>query len=131
MALTLPEDLRDGQYALSVRDGEWAVGALQSRMPHRFTPRTVEQLFQAVQRVVERRTDHLYLQMDLPDGGVAVEKNELEHLPASLAEILTRTAPMDTKPYRRMRTVAFPADCVVRGSASASFTVQKRPRRTH
>jgi hypothetical protein len=102
---------------------------MESEMPHRFSPKTVEQLFAAIKEVVAPRMDRLYLRLPLPAGGLAVRKNELEHLPGSMAELLSRVAPMDTERYRRSKVVSFPAAFVVNGSASATFTVEKEPRR--
>ena len=100
-------------------------------MPHRFDPRTVEELFSSIREVVGPRMDRLYLRLPLPDGGVAVEKNELEHLPASLARLLATAAPIDTKAYRRTQVVDLPGGYVFSGSAQASFVVEKEPRRKH
>jgi len=131
VALELPEDLPDGSYTLRVSDGAGLLRSRQAEMPHRFEPRTVEQLFRAVQEVVEPRMDRLYVSMQLPGGGVAVKKDELEHLPGSWADILGRAAPRDTSPYKRSKTVEFKTQYVMGGSASAGFTVQKEPHRNH
>ncbi|KKL18584.1 hypothetical protein LCGC14_2474070, partial [marine sediment metagenome] len=131
VSLTLPEDLPDGNYTVTVGDGYKLLEALRSDRPHRFDPRNMQQLFDAVKRVVEPRMDRLYLRLRLPGGGLAVKKNELKPLPASLAEVLARTSPMDTNTYRRSLTADFKAEFVVSGSASASFTVEKDPRRLH
>ena len=129
VSMDLPKDLPDGRRTLTVCDSYQALSATRSELPHRFTPKTVEQLFAAINEVVAPRMDRLYLRLPLPAGGLAVKKNELEHLPASMAELLSRAAPMDTKPYRRSKVVSFPAGLVVSGSASATFTVEKEPRR--
>ncbi len=129
VSVKLPDDVPDGQYTLTVCDASDAVSALQQEMPHRFTPRTMEQLFEAICQVVGPRMDRLYVRLPLRDGGVAVKKNELEHAPASLAQILAQAAPIDTKPYRRSLVLDFPAGYVLSGSAQASFTVEERPKR--
>ena len=129
VSIDLPKDLPDGRRKLTVCDSYQALSATRSELPHRFTPKTVEGLFAAIKEVVAPRMDRLYLRLPLPAGGLAVRKNELEHLPGSMAELLSRAAPMDTKLYRRSKVVSFPAGFVVRGSASASFTVEKEPRR--
>ena len=129
VSIELPKDLPDGRRTLTVCDSYQAISAMESELPHRFSPKTVEQLFAAIKEVVAPKMDRLYLRLPLPAGGLAVRKNELEHLPDSMAELLSRAAPMDTKRYRRSKVVSFPAGFVVSGSASASFTVEKEPRR--
>jgi len=128
-ALDLPEDLPDGRYHLTVTNAEDATAALEEEMPHRFKPRTVKQLFQAVQRMVELKTDSMYVRVPLPAGGLAVRKQELECLPPSLAGILARAAPVDSQPYRRALVKEVPTGYVLSGSAETVFTVEKEPAR--
>ncbi len=129
VSLALPDDLPDGQYTLTVCDASDLTSIRQREMPHRFTPKNLEQLFAAIKNVVEPRTDKLYVHLPLPSGGLAVKKNELENLPASMAELLSRETALDSVPYSRSKIVSFQADCVITGSTSAEFTVKKHPRR--
>ncbi len=129
VSLTLPKDLPDGKYTLTVCDASDVASARQQEMPHRFRPKNVKQLFAALKNVVEPKADKLYVRLPLPDGGLAVKKNELEHLPASMAELLSRETAIDTVAYRRSKVVSFQTDYIIAGSASAGFTVRKHPRR--
>ncbi len=131
VAITLPDDLPDGRYALTVCGASNITRIRQNEMPHYFRARNLEQLFSALKNVVEPRFDRLYLHLPLPEGGLAVKKNELEHLPASMAELLQREASMDTVAYRRSKIVRFQAQGVITGSAQAGFTVRKHPQREH
>jgi len=129
VSIELPDDMPDGQYALTACNAGAAVSALQDEKPHRFAPRTVEQLFEAVKDVVEPRADRLYLRLPLPEGGLAVGKQELKDVPGSLGEILARAAPIDAEPFREAKVVDFPSEYVLAGSAQAAFIVEKHPRR--
>jgi len=129
VAVDLPKDLPDGEYTLTVCDAYDYLKLLSTNLPHRFEPRTVEQLFEGIRQVVGPRLDRLYLHFPLPDRGVAVNAAELEHLPSSFADVLARTAPIDTKGYRRSLAVDFETKYVISGSASAKFVVEEIPRR--
>ena len=131
VAITLPEDLPDGQYTLTVSDAYGWLERRRSELPHRFEPQTVEQLFQAVKEVVKPRLNRLYAYLAAPAGGLAVGSVELEYLPGSLAEVLSRTAPTETKAYKRSIWAEFQSDYVLSGKASAQFVVEKEPRRRH
>ncbi len=131
VSMELPKDLPDGKYVLTVCDAFALAEQVRADSPHRFRPRTVPQLFEAIQRVVAPRADRLYVHLALPDGGLAVRKNELDHLPPSLAEILARAAPIDSSRYRRRKQAEFPVEYVVSGSAEAGFEVRKEPDRSH
>ncbi len=131
VSITLPKDLPDGRYSLTVCTAEAVARARMAEMPHKFRPRTVEQLFDAIKNVVEPRADRLYVCLPLPEGGLAVKKNELEHLPVSIAGLLSRAAPTDTNAYRRSKIESFRTNYVLAGSVGAGFTVIKHPRREH
>jgi len=131
VAIKLPDDIPDGKYSLTVCDGEQLLQRRKAEMPQRFEARNVEQLFQGLCEVVEPRTNHLYVHMPLPDKGVAVRRTELDHMPASLADVLARTAPMDTRPYVRSLDASEATEYVLDGTASADFTVRKQPDRNH
>ena len=131
VAVTLPKDLPDGRYTLTVSDAYGWLERRRSELPHRFKPRTVKQLFRAVQEVVKPKLDRLYAYLAAPAGGLAVSSVELEHLPASLADVLSRTAPTETTEYKRSVWDEFQTGYVLAGKASAEFLVEREPRRKH
>jgi hypothetical protein len=128
VSLRLPEDLRDGRYVLTACAAEGALEAMQEEMPHRFLPRTVEALYQAMQQIVATRTDRLYLRLPLPVSGVAVRQNELDRIPLSVAELLLRSGPADARLYRQSLTADFASEYVLSGSAVAELTVEREPK---
>ncbi len=130
VAIDLPDDLRDGEYTLTVCDAESLLSARQSDRPHLYRPKTIAELFEGLQRVVTPRQDKLYVHFQLPTGGLAVKKTELEAMPASMAELLSRAAPMDSVRYRNRAVAEAKTPYVVSGSARASFQVRKHPNRT-
>ncbi|MHC4715552.1 MAG: hypothetical protein ACYS5V_01155 [Planctomycetota bacterium] len=131
VSIQLPADLPEGRYTLTVCSSQGMLDRRKAEMPHRFDPRTVPDLFAALSEVVQPKMNHMYLHMALPDKGVAVRRAELDHLPGSLADVLGRTAPMDTRKYRRSLSVSQEIKYVLSGSASASFVVRKQASRNH
>ncbi|HUU60716.1 MAG TPA: hypothetical protein VMZ50_14440 [Phycisphaerae bacterium] len=125
--LELPEDLPEGEYVLTVCDAEQSMRALLREMPHRFDPRSVAELFRALQRVVQPRSDHLYLRLPLPRGGVAVGQRELPDLPDSRARILSEARRIDAKPFSRSLVRSVETKYALTGAAAASFTVRAKP----
>ena len=131
VSIQLPEDLPDGKYVLTVCSGQELLERQKAEMPHRYDARNVTQLFEGLCEVVGPRMNNLYLHLALPDGGVAVRRTELDHLPASLADVLGRTAPMDTRRFVRSLHAGEGTEYVLTGSASVAFTVRKEPQRNH
>ncbi len=127
----LPEHLREGEYELTACDVVHALRARQQESPHLYSPKNERQLFEALQRLVDPRTDRLYLRMPLPDGGgLAIDTGELPDLPASKAGIIASAQPVDLQAFSQSLERAQPSDYAMSGAASASFEVRYHPRQT-
>ncbi len=126
--LNVPDDLADGTYNLTACEATEAMTSLRQEMPQRFNPKTVEQLFAALQEVVSYPKTSIYLRLPLRQGGLSVRKNELNNIPGSLGGILHESSPDDARAYRMSLVQQQPAGMVVEGSAEASFSVSKDPR---
>ncbi|MGB2821986.1 MAG: hypothetical protein WBF17_13465, partial [Phycisphaerae bacterium] len=124
----LPEDLPEGSYTLTVCDASSEMRSRQSETPHMFAPRTTQQIFEAIQRVVEPSEAQLYLRLPVKDGGgLAIAQSELPDLPDSRAKILSEARILDTRTFRRSIVRTLKTDYIISGSLSASFRVQKEP----
>lgn len=123
----LPKNLPDGAYELTACDFRVAARALKKEMPQRFRPRTVRQMFEALNRVVQTRGDRLYLRLPLGRGGLALGQRELPDLPASKAAILRQADEPDTRSFTTTLVRQQPSQYVFRGSGKASFQVKARP----
>lgn len=127
----LPRDLPEGNYTLAVSDATRDMTYRQAEQPHRFAPRTTEQLFQAMQTVVQPAMQQLYLRLPLPGrGGLALSQKELPDLPPSRAAILSDAKILDTKTFRRSLVQTVKTKYIISGSAIARFRVQRRPDQT-
>jgi len=127
----LPADLPEGAYTLTACDFQKAGADLKHDMPHKFQPRTVEQLFESLKLVVGYRGDSFYLRMPLQrGGGLAMDQKELPDLPGSKAAILRQAQTLDTAAFSAALVRQVPCHYLLSGSASASFQVQKTPRET-
>jgi hypothetical protein len=130
VSFKLPDDLPEGAYNLSVSNYIAAISRLQSEMPQKFDPRTVKELFQAIQLVVQPRATTLYLHLPLPEGGLALGQRELPDLPPSKASVIAQAVPLETKSFSRSLVRQAGTDYVIVGSAGAQFVVRTEPERT-
>ncbi|MFP3937960.1 MAG: hypothetical protein ACLFVW_06425 [Phycisphaerae bacterium] len=130
VSIELPEDLPEGAHQLTACDNVVATESLQQEMPHRFDPETVEELYAALNRVVELPGDYLYLRLPVAKGGVALRKQELPDLPSSRADIVAHAEKLQTHGFASAKVRKIQTDYVLRGSAIAEFTVRKRPGET-
>jgi len=131
VSFKLPADLHDGSYTLTACDYIQAEAAMQRDNPQKFQPRTVKQLFEAVQLAVKYKGNRLYLRLPLKrGGGLTIRHEELPDLPGSKTAILTQAKTLDTDPFTASLVRSVPSRYVLRGSASASFEVQTIPAET-
>jgi hypothetical protein len=126
----LPADVKEGRYTLTACDNGTALSRLRSEMPQRFDPRTVAQLVQTLQRVVEPRADHLFLRLNMDKGGLAIKDRELPNLPPSKAGVLREAASSDGRYFTAALVREVAMGCPISGSAQAQFEVRTTPRET-
>lgn len=124
----LPADLPDGRYTLTACDASIATDRQMAEMPQRFDPRTVGELFAALQRLTEHQGDRLYLRLPRDERHLAVGSKELADLPESRRNILAEAAPpADATTFTQSLVASVPCDYVLTGQASATFEVQREP----
>ena len=128
--LDLPADLPDGQYTILACDFLDSLERLRAEKPQLFEPRTTEELFEAIQRVVGPQATSLYLRLPLNRGGIALGQRELPDLPDSKAAVLAEAGIVDTQRFTESLVVSVPSPFVLSGQAQASFEVQKHPKKT-
>jgi hypothetical protein len=126
----LPADLPAGQYTLTACDSSQSVRALRAEMPQRFEPRTVPQLLEAIERVVQPKADRVYLRVRTAKRGLAVANRELLSLPPSKAQVLSAATRADANEFQSAIVREQDSKYVLSGEASASFTVEASPQET-
>jgi hypothetical protein len=126
----LPADLPEGQHTLTVCEANDSLRLDLRQSPHLFDPQTTAQLLQSIQLTVGRPNMDLYLRLPLAEGGLAIRKAELPNLPPSVAGAIADSRVPGTHAFERSLVRRQPTPYVINGSASASFTVSKRPTQT-
>jgi hypothetical protein len=127
----LPADLAEGEYSLTACDVSHQMAALQGEMPQKFAPRGTEELFQAVQFVVQAPVQQLYLRLPVnTGGGLALGQRELPDLPGSKGQVIAQAHILETRAFRHSIVQTAKTDFILEGSASASFRVERRPDET-
>jgi hypothetical protein len=127
----LPADLADGEYTLTACDVLRQMLALQGEMPQKFAPRGTEELFQAIQFVVQFPVQQLYLRLPVnTGGGLALGQRELPDLPASKGQVIAQARILETRAFRQSIVQTAKTDYILEGSASANFRVERRPDET-
>ncbi len=122
----LPEDIADGQYNLTACSGTNSLMQTQQENPHLFSPRTVEELFAAMGRLTETRSDRIYFRLPLKRKGLALGTDQMPELPPSRAQIVREAGLLDTHNFSQTLTQSSPSQYVISGAVDSSFQVRRR-----
>jgi hypothetical protein len=87
--LTIPENLKPGNYEVIVCGTEQYVSLLNQLAPQRFVVQNSQTLIDALKMVLSFERDNLYCILLLPPSGIVLEKSELADLPATRALVLS------------------------------------------
>ncbi len=128
VSFELPDDIAEGEHVLTAVDWDYAATQLEWERPHEFDPRTTGQLLASIRRMLDFRTDEIYLRLPLGRGGVALGARELPDLPASRVGVLADASLPDAWRYEEARVRTVRTDWELVGAAEARFKVQRHPR---
>ena len=123
--LTLPNDLPDGTYGLTVSDADKYLADERAAEPFRFTAETAGQVFDVLRDVSAVRHDAVYLRLLRQPDGVAVGHVAMAKLPGSRRQILIGSGRSDVTPFASSSRVVVPTDRVMSGSADFEITVDR------
>ncbi|HOD83559.1 MAG TPA: hypothetical protein PKG77_19250 [Phycisphaerae bacterium] len=121
----LPDDLAEGKHKLIVCCNTAAKVGLQAEKPHRFDPRNMQELFAAIQEVVEGDARDLYLRMGVGRQGLALDRRELDDLPSHWSAVLAEAGRIDANAYASALERTQRTKFVLDGLAVAEFEVRK------
>jgi len=119
----IPEDYPEGAYTLVLCGGEEALRQERREAPARFVPDDLAGLLDIVAR--ENPRDRLYVRLERPGRGIAIGREELPNLPASMRSVLAASARRQVSPVTESRVTTRPMDWVVTGGRQLTITVDR------
>ena len=127
LKLKIPEDLKPGQYELTVGGGSAYEKFRRKLQPYKFTARSFGELMETIQTITTFPRDRLYVLMSLPASGVTIQRVELPDLPQTKT-LLMRDAKrtITTMPYQRWIEKDVHTGQVISGVKTVKITVEKK-----
>ncbi len=122
--LTVPEDLKPGEYDILITGGYGYYDFLTKAAQYRFIAENVDTLIEALNEILSIRRDRLYCMFVLGKSGIALEKAELPDLPLTRALVLTdakRT--LEIQPYQHWLEQSMQTPGVIVGTQKIKITV--------
>ncbi len=122
----LPDDLADGEYALTVCSSDVHMAALRSEKPHLFKAESSAEALRRFNELAAVPDNRLYLRLGLPDKGLAVHRVELPNLPSFQARIYGEFKRTDINPYKESLVSYHEMPFDVDGGQTLQITVSRR-----
>ena len=122
--LTVPEDLKPGEYEILVTGGYGYYDFLTKSAQYRFIAENVDTLIEALNEILRIRRDRLYCMFVLGKSGIALEKAELPDLPLTRALVLIDAKrSLQAQPYRHWLEQSVQTPGVIIGAQKIKITV--------
>jgi hypothetical protein len=122
---TVPEDLPDGEYALSLGGLRTAMQSDRQSHPYIYKTNSVEDIYRMMTRVLGYRADCFYLAINTQEAGLGVRHYGLENLPGSKLSQLKEADPALTAPFTSQRLIQIPTDYVVSGNEKLKLVISR------
>jgi hypothetical protein len=122
---TVPEDLPDGTYALTVGGLQTAMQADRQSNPQMYKPNTIEDLYSMIKRVLSFRSDRFFLSLNTREAGLGIRHYGLGNLPESKLNQLEEADPSLTQKFTTMRLEQIPDNYVVSGSSQLALIIAR------
>ena len=122
--LTVPEDLKPGEYDILITGGYGYYEFLTKAAQYRFIAENVDTLIEALNEILSIRRDRLYCMFVLGKSGIALEKAELPDLPLTRALVLIDAKrSLQAQPYRHWLEQSMQTPGVIIGAQKIKITV--------
>jgi hypothetical protein len=126
--LTLPRNLPDGTYQLTVSDFEHYLDDEKSANPFKFTAESIDELFTAVRDVTSIKHNALYLRLIRQPDGIAVGRTALPRMPSNRREEFLNAGRSDVTQFVSSTVRVVPTNLVMQGNAAFEITIEKHAR---
>ncbi len=124
--MKVPADLPEGTYEFSVCSWREHLGRWRVEKPHLFRYRSLPQMLNVVNRVAGVRRDRLFLRLKLPQGGVALQGEEMPELPSFRRQVVVDSKRTDVSTYTESIVAAVPLPFDASGARSFKIRIDKR-----
>jgi hypothetical protein len=127
LKLKIPDDLKPGQYEITVGGGDAYEKFRRKLQPYKFVARSFGELMETIQTITTFSRDRLYVLMSLPASGITIQRVELPDLPQTKT-LLMRDAKrtITTMPYKRWIEQDVYTGQIVSGVKTVKITVEKK-----
>jgi hypothetical protein len=119
----VPADYPDGTLRATLCGADEALRGERRDAPARFRPEDIDSLLAILGR--SERRDQLFIRLDAPGDGLAIGRDELPNLPATMRAVLAESARRQVSGVSQPRVTRQPVPYVLQGSGDVTITVDR------
>jgi hypothetical protein len=119
----VPADYPDGTYRATLCGADESVRSEMREVPSRFRPEDVDSLLTILGR--GERRDQLFIRLEAPGAGLAIGREELPNLPATMRAVLSESARRQVSGVAQPRVSKQQMPYVLQGSGDVTLTVDR------
>ena len=119
----VPADYPDGTFRATLCGADEALQGEMRDAPARFRAEDVDSLLAILGR--SERRDQLFIRLDAPGDGLAIGRDELPNLPATMRAVLAESARRQVSGVSQPRVSRQPVPYVLQGSGDVTITVDR------
>jgi len=119
----VPADYPDGTLRATLCGADEALRGERRDAPARFRPEDIDSLLAILGR--SERRDQLFIRLDAPGDGLAIGRDELPNLPATMRAVLAESACRQVSGVSQPRVTRQPVPYVLQGSGDVTITVDR------
>ncbi len=120
----VPDDWPEGKYAIVLCGADEALRQEMREVPVRFVPDDIESLLANLAR--QERRDRLFIRLSAPGQGIAIGRDELPNLPATMRSVLVGSARRKVTGITGSLVTTRPMEYVLKGRRRLEITVDRR-----
>ena len=121
--VAVPADYPDGTFRATLCGADEALRGEMRDAPARFRAEDVDSLLAILGR--SERRDQLFIRLDAPGDGLAIGRDELPNLPATMRAVLAGSARRQVSGVSQPRISRQPVPYVLQGSGDVTITVDR------
>lgn len=131
LTIKIPDDAKDGQYALLIGGAKAYSQAMISLKPHIVDIQSANDLYESLQQLLSYRDDALYTVLRLqPANNLAIGRQELPRLPSSRVALLASENSTRATPFVDFVDQILPMPYAINGQLALQVIVAQEPEKS-
>ncbi len=125
ISFTIPEDLPDGKYPLSISGMNEMLLTDRMANPYIYKPQNIKEMYQMIKHITKFRSDRFYITIRTRHIGLGAHGCAMPDLPISKLEQLAKAEPAITTKISKYKIIEIPTQHIIYGSFKLRLNISR------